>query len=73
MYALLAPAKTPPSIVNKLQSELAKAFHEPAMAERLAAAGVEPIASTPRELAAAIDHEMTRLGKIIKEARLRSQ
>jgi tripartite-type tricarboxylate transporter receptor subunit TctC len=73
MYALLAPAKTPASIVNKLQSELAKSFHEPVMAERLAAAGVEPIASTPHELAAAMDYEMTRLGKIIKEARLRSQ
>jgi tripartite-type tricarboxylate transporter receptor subunit TctC len=72
MYALLAPAKTPASIVNKLRSELAKSFHEPAMAERLATAGVEPIASTPRELAAAMDYEMTRLGKIIKEARLRS-
>jgi tripartite-type tricarboxylate transporter receptor subunit TctC len=72
MYALLAPAKTPANIVNKLQTELARSLKSPATAEKLAAAGVEPVASSPRELAAAMDHEMTRLGKIIKEARLRS-
>jgi tripartite-type tricarboxylate transporter receptor subunit TctC len=73
MYALLAPAKTPPAIVDKLQSELAQYFKSPAATERLLSLGVEPVASSPRELAAAMDYEMTRLGKIIKEARLRSQ
>ena len=73
MYALFAPAKTPANIVNKLQSELAQSLKSPASVEKLAAAGVEPVASTPRELAEAMNYEMTRLGKIIKEARLRSQ
>jgi tripartite-type tricarboxylate transporter receptor subunit TctC len=72
MYALLAPAKTPPAIVDRLQSELAQYLKTPAAAEKLMAVGVEPVASSPRDLAAAMASEMDRLGKLIKEARLRS-
>jgi tripartite-type tricarboxylate transporter receptor subunit TctC len=72
MYALLAPAKTPPTIIDRLQSELAQYLKAPAAAEKLMVVGVEAVASSPRELAAAMASEMDRLGKLIKEARLRS-
>jgi tripartite-type tricarboxylate transporter receptor subunit TctC len=72
MYALLAPAKTPPSIIDRLQSELAQYFKSPGAVEKLTSVGVEPVASSPRELASAMASEMDRLGKLIKEARLRS-
>jgi tripartite-type tricarboxylate transporter receptor subunit TctC len=72
MYALLAPAKTPAPIIDRLQSELAQYLKSPAGTEKLMTVGVEPVASSPRELAAAMASEMDRLGKLIKEARLRS-
>jgi tripartite-type tricarboxylate transporter receptor subunit TctC len=72
MYGLLAPARTPPAIVDRLQSELAQYLKSPAATEKLMTVGVEPVASSPRELAAAMASEMDRLGKLIKEARLRS-
>jgi hypothetical protein len=34
--------------------------------------GVEAVASSPRELASAMASEMDRLGRLVKEARLRS-
>jgi hypothetical protein len=35
-------------------------------------AGVEAVASSPRELAIEMKSEMTRMGKLIKDARLRA-
>jgi tripartite-type tricarboxylate transporter receptor subunit TctC len=72
MYGLLAPAKTPPAIIDRLQSELAQYLKSAAATEKLMTVGVEPVASSPRELAAAMASEMDRLGKLIKDARLRS-
>jgi tripartite-type tricarboxylate transporter receptor subunit TctC len=72
LYALFAPAKTPAAVINRLQSELVQYLRSPAVTERLAGIGVEPVASSPRELAEAVQSEMTRMGKLIKDARLRS-
>lgn len=72
MYALLAPAKTPAAIINRLHAELVQYFKSPAAAERMFNVGVEGVASSPRELTVAMEFEMTRLGKLIKDARLRA-
>jgi len=72
MYALFAPAKTPAPIVNRLHTELVQFFKSTAATERLFNAGVEGVGSSPRELAAAMESEMSRMGKLIKDARLRA-
>jgi tripartite-type tricarboxylate transporter receptor subunit TctC len=72
LYALFAPAKTSSAIVNRLQSELVQYLKSAVVTERLSGIGVEPVASSPRELAEAVQSEMTRMGKLIKDARLRS-
>ena len=43
----LAPARTPPAIVNKLSSEIAAAVKLPEMREKLLAANLDPVGSTP--------------------------
>jgi len=53
------------------ESELVQYLRSGAVVERLSGIGVEPVASTPRELADAMQNEMTRMGKLIKDARLR--
>ena len=73
MYAMFAPARTPAAIVKRLHSELAQFAKTAGATERFSAAGVEVVASSPAELATAMASEMTRMGKLIKDARLRSE
>jgi tripartite-type tricarboxylate transporter receptor subunit TctC len=51
---LLAPAGTPPAVVQKVAAEVRKAVRDPAVAERLTNIGVDPLGSTPTEFADAI-------------------
>ena len=69
--ALFAPAKTPPAIINLLQQEIARGINKPEVRELFMNAGVEVVASTAEEFTATIKSEMTRLGKVIKDAGIR--
>jgi tripartite-type tricarboxylate transporter receptor subunit TctC len=73
IYALFAPAKTPAAIVKRLHHDLVQYFKSGAVTERFFNAGVEVVASSPRELATEMESEMTRMGKVIKEARIRAE
>jgi tripartite-type tricarboxylate transporter receptor subunit TctC len=66
--ALLAPAGTPPEIVNKLNSEIAKVMKDPELRKAFDAAGVEPDPSTPQAMSDYMAQEMARWGKVVKEA-----
>ena len=69
--ALFAPAKTPPATIARIHAEAARALNQPEVKERLFAAGLEVIASTPQEATAVIKGEMARMGRLIDEAGLR--
>ena len=73
MYAMFAPAKTPATIIKRLHAELVQFRKSAGATERFLGAGVEVVASSPAELATAMASEMTRMGKLIKDARLRTQ
>ncbi|HWI77962.1 MAG TPA: tripartite tricarboxylate transporter substrate binding protein [Ramlibacter sp.] len=66
--ALLAPAGTPPEIVNKLNAEIAKVMKDPELRKAFDAAGVEPDPSTPQAMSEYMVQEMARWGKVVKEA-----
>lgn len=51
-YSIFAPKGTPRAIITKLNHEIIKAVHAPAMEKRLLGLGIEPMTSTPGELAA---------------------
>ena len=72
MYALFAPAKTPAPVIKRLNADLVKYLKSPAGTERLFNAGIESVGSTPNELAIAMKSEMIRMGKLIKDARIRA-
>jgi tripartite-type tricarboxylate transporter receptor subunit TctC len=72
-YGILAPAGTPRPIVDKLNSELHKALNAPDMKQRLAAAGVDPLLSTPDEFAAFIKSETVRYAKVVRDAGLKAR
>jgi tripartite-type tricarboxylate transporter receptor subunit TctC len=55
---MLAPARTPAAVVDKLNAETIKAVKTPATQERLVKAGIAPLAWTPAEFAARIKAEI---------------
>ena len=70
--AILAPAGTPPAVVNRLYAETVKALKMPDVVERLATqGGNELVGSTPAQFAALIKAEIVKYGKVIKEAGIR--
>jgi tripartite-type tricarboxylate transporter receptor subunit TctC len=62
---LSAPAKTPASVVNRLNAALEQALSDPAVGKRLLAAGAEPSKMTPAEFGKLIANEMGVYGKIV--------
>jgi tripartite-type tricarboxylate transporter receptor subunit TctC len=63
---LLAPAKTPRDIVNKLNQEVAKALTMPDVKERMAKLGAESMIMTPEQFDAYIREEFTTLGAVMR-------
>jgi tripartite-type tricarboxylate transporter receptor subunit TctC len=71
-YALVAPARTPKAITGKLQANLQKALNEPQMKQRLAAQGIEGVASTPEELGKHLRAELEKWNAVVSAAGLKA-
>ncbi|HEX6004646.1 MAG TPA: tripartite tricarboxylate transporter substrate binding protein [Burkholderiales bacterium] len=65
------PAGTPKSIVTKIQADLVKVVALPDVRARMASLGMEVAGSTPEELGALVKSDITKWGKVIKEAGVR--
>ena len=65
-FGLLAPAGTPPDVVNRIQQEVAKSLATPAMKERLATLGAIPSGNTPAQFAALIESEHKKWAEVVK-------
>lgn len=65
---LIAPARTPPAIIRRLNSEAVHVLTQPAMRERIIQNGAVPIASTPEELWDFARKQIEKWGKVIKAA-----
>jgi tripartite-type tricarboxylate transporter receptor subunit TctC len=71
LNGLLAPAGTPREIVDQLYGEIAKIMALPDVADHLSAMGFEPIFTTPEQFSARIDTEISKWGKVIREAKIK--
>ena len=67
LAAILAPAGTPPAIVDKLHREIAAILKMPDVRGQLEGMGLEIVASSPEEYQAAIRAEIPRWEKIVRE------
>lgn len=65
-FGILAPAGTPPDIVNKLQQEITKALASPAVKDKLVSQGADPAGNTPEQFAAHIQAETKKWSKVVK-------
>jgi tripartite-type tricarboxylate transporter receptor subunit TctC len=66
-FGLMAPAETPPAIIDKLHRETAKILALPDVRKRLNELGMEVIANSPAEFSACIKAETAQWSKLIKE------
>ncbi len=66
-YSLLAPAKTPKAVVDKLNGALLAALKSPDLADQFTKQGFEVKGSTPAELRAYIARELARWQRVISE------
>ncbi|MEO7393170.1 MAG: tripartite tricarboxylate transporter substrate-binding protein, partial [Ramlibacter sp.] len=65
-FGLLAPAGTPPEVVNRIQQEVTKSLGNPAIKEKLVAQGAIPSGNTPAEFARHIDAEHKKWAQVVK-------
>lgn len=68
--AVMAPAGTPAPVIERLNAVIREALAEPAVVQRLAAAGADAVVSTPAELAETMRSETAKWGRVVREARI---
>ena len=67
-FALFAPAGTPKEIVDRIAAEAQRIYKLPEVAERLAKLGLDPILSTPEDLAKYQAAEIAKWAKVVQES-----
>ena len=72
-YAFVAPAKTPPAILDYWNRELVKVLNDPGVRKLLESDGLEPMPGTREELARYIDRETEKWGKVVREAKIQPE
>jgi tripartite-type tricarboxylate transporter receptor subunit TctC len=65
-FGLLAPAGTPPAVIEKWNADVTKILSAPEMRERLAAQGAEAAPDSPAQFAQFIAHELAKYAPIVK-------
>ena len=65
-YGLVVPAKTPPAIVSKLNTEVNKALNTSTIKERMASLGIEPLGSSEQDFALYIRTQLEKMKEAVK-------
>jgi tripartite-type tricarboxylate transporter receptor subunit TctC len=67
-FAMFAPAGTPKAVIDRLNAEAIRVFKLPDIQERLQKLGLEPVLSSPDELARYQATEIVKWTKVVKES-----
>jgi len=70
---LLAPANTPPVIIDRLHRQAIEVLKQPETRKRLAALGTDVVGNSPQEFAAYIQRELAQNSKVIKAAGMKAE
>jgi tripartite-type tricarboxylate transporter receptor subunit TctC len=68
---LVAPAGTPPAIVEKIQAEVARIYSDPAVADKLQKIGISAVSSTPQEFDRFYHSEAKHWTEVFKDSPLK--
>jgi tripartite-type tricarboxylate transporter receptor subunit TctC len=71
-YAMFVPAKTPKSVIDRLNRALNTIVAEPAIREKLLAQGAEGVGGTPEALTRIVATELPRWAKLAKDAGIKA-
>ena len=63
---IVAPPRTPPAIANRLSAAVIETLKQPEFAKQLLDSGLEPIGSTPAQMAQLMKEEVERWGNVIR-------
>ena len=72
-YAIVAPAKVPKDILERLNRDVVRTLNTPEIRDQLLSHGEEPSPSTPEELARFMEREYNTWGKVVKEAGIQAE
>jgi tripartite-type tricarboxylate transporter receptor subunit TctC len=72
-YGVSAPAKTPPAVVERLNSEMLRALKLPDVREQLKSQGADPVGSTPPQYTAFMQNEISKWAKVIAVAGIKGE
>ncbi len=71
-WAVLAPAKTPPDIVQRMNAEITKALKQPDVAAKLTAQGIDINTGTPAAAQAFIERQIDTWAKVVKDHNIKA-
>ena len=66
-WAILAPAKTPPEVLKRMNEEINKALKNPEIAKKLDAQGIDIVGGTPAAADAFIGKQIDIWAKVVKD------
>ena len=69
-FGIVAPARTPSAIIDRLYKEVATTLHSKAVIDRLVNEGADVGGITPQEFAALIKSDLAIWGKAVKDAKV---
>jgi tripartite-type tricarboxylate transporter receptor subunit TctC len=72
-YGLLAPARTPRAIVDKVNAAVSRALELPDVKQRMADVGFEIVGGSPEDFAKLIREEIPKWNKVVKEAAIKGE
>jgi len=67
-FVLMAPAATPPAIIEKLAAEVDRILKRPDVIERFQALGAEPVGGSPQSLGTFIESETKKWQKVVADS-----
>ena len=73
LATVMAPAGTPPEIVNKVSADIAAVLRMPDVRDQLVGMGLDVVGSSPAEFTRYIRDESQKWGKIIRDAKVKAE
>lgn len=69
-FGIFLPAGTPRAVADRLAAEIGRIVKQPEVSQRLAAMGLQPVASSPAELATVVSNDTPKWAEIVRTARI---
>jgi tripartite-type tricarboxylate transporter receptor subunit TctC len=72
-YALFAPARTPPAVIETLNKAVHNTLNTPAVRDRLLQSGAEPVPSTPQTLTTLLRQDTEKWTRLIRAKNIKAE